>query len=274
MADTLYDNLMKKHLIHIGTSGWAYKHWRGTFYPDHIKVKDQFSYYQKIFNTVEINNTFYRIPSDAAFQKWEREVQDDFVYVIKANRFITHMKKLHDPEDSLLIFMEKIKFLEKKLGAVLFQLPPFLSADLTLLENFLLALSDKNRYVFEFRHPSWYIPEVYQLLEKYNCAFCIYELAGHHSPIQVTADFVYLRLHGPAAVKYQGSYSDVILKQWADQCVEWSKTKDVFVFFDNDENGYAALNAVRLQTIIETGLGRDILKPVEIFRPEDNFGRF
>lgn len=154
MADTHYDNLMKKHLIHIGTSGWAYKHWRGTFYPDHIKVKDQFSYYQNIFNTVEINNTFYRIPSDAAFQKWEREVQDDFVYVIKANRFITHMKKLHDPEDSLLIFMEKIKFLEKKLGAVLFQLPPFLSADLTLLENFLLALSDKNRYVFEFRHPS------------------------------------------------------------------------------------------------------------------------
>ncbi|KRD10362.1 hypothetical protein ASE21_11675 [Flavobacterium sp. Root901] len=241
---------MKRHSIHIGTSGWAYKHWRGTFYPLDVKLKDQFSYYQKMFNTVEINNTFYGMPADATFQNWESQVSDDFVYIIKANRFITHLKKLQDPEDSLLIFMEKVKFLEKKLGAVLFQLPPSLKLDLELLEDFLLALSTKNRYVFEFRNTSWYTSETYQLLEKYNCAFCIYELAGHISPIQVTADFVYVRLHGPGHSKYQGSYSIEILKEWADQCSEWLKTKDVFVYFDNDEKGYAAFNALELKKLI------------------------
>ena len=242
---------MKNHSIHIGTSGWAYKHWRNTFYPENVKVKDQFSYYIDNFNSVEINNTFYGMPSDATFQNWESQVPEDFVYVIKANRFITHMKKLHDPEDSILIFMEKVKFLEKKLGAVLFQLPPSLKVDLRLLEDFLMALSPKNRYVFEFRNSSWYLPEVYQLLEKYNCAFCIYELAGHISPIKVTADFVYVRLHGPTAVKYQGSYSDETLKEWADQCIKWLETKDVFIFFDNDEKGYAAFNALHLKKTIE-----------------------
>nr|WP_294782183.1 DUF72 domain-containing protein [uncultured Flavobacterium sp.] len=242
---------MNKHSLYIGTSGWSYKHWRGTFYPEYIKIKDQFSYYVDNFDSVEINNTFYRTPADETFQSWESQVPEDFVYVIKANRFITHMKKLHDPEDSLLIFMEKVKFLENKLGAVLFQLPPFLKVDIPLLEDFLLALSPKNRYVFEFRNSSWYVPEVYQLLEKYNAAFCIYELAGHLSPVKVTADFVYLRLHGPTSVKYQGSYSDETLSEWADQCLKWLETKDVFVFFDNDEKGYAAFNALKLKELIE-----------------------
>jgi len=165
---------MNTNLLHIGTSGWSYKHWRGRFYPENVKVKDQFSYYVDKFNSVEINNTFYGMPSDETFQAWESHVPENFVYVIKANRFITHMKKLHDPEDSLLIFMEKVKFLENKLGAVLFQLPPSLKVDIPLLEDFLLALSPKNRYVFEFRNSTWYLPEVYQLLEKYNAAFCIY----------------------------------------------------------------------------------------------------
>ena len=245
---------MKKHTINIGTSGWSYKHWRGTFYPENLKVKDQFLYYQKMFNTVEINNTFYKMPADATLQNWENQVSDDFVYVIKANRFITHMKKLHNPEDSLLIFMEKLKYLEKKLGPILFQLPPYLELDLQLLEDFLMALSNKNRYVFEFRHASWYVPELYQLLEKYNCAFCIYELAGHISPIKITADFVYIRLHGPTAAKYQGSYSYTVLKEWADQCIQWLKTKDVFVYFDNDEKGYSAFNALSLKKLVENNL--------------------
>jgi len=245
---------MKKHALHIGTSGWSYKHWRNTFYPENLKVKDQFSYYINNFNSVEINNTFYGMPADETFQNWESQVPEDFRYVIKANRFITHIKKLHDPEDSLLIFMEKVKFLEHKLGAILFQLPPTLQVNLRLLEDFLMALSTKNRYVFEFRNSTWYLPEVYQLLEKYNCAFCIYELAGHVSPIEVTADFVYVRLHGPTSVKYQGSYSDETLQEWADQCHKWLETKDVFVYFDNDEKGYAAFNALQLKKIMESRL--------------------
>jgi uncharacterized protein YecE (DUF72 family) len=238
---------MEKHSIHIGTSGWSYKHWRGTFYPDKIKVKDHFAYYIKMFNTVEINNTFYGIPADETFINWKKIVPDNFVYVIKANRFITHMKKLHDPAESALPFIDKVELLGNTLGAVLFQLPPFLKADVQLLEKFIATLPPQHRYIFEFRNSDWYRPEVYHILEKYNAAFCIYELAGHTSPIEITADFVYLRLHGPGANKYQGSYSDELLLNWAKKCKMWLKTKDVFVYFDNDEKGYAAFNALQLQ---------------------------
>lgn len=236
---------MGKHKINIGTSGWSYKHWRGTFYPHEIKVKNHFSYYLQHFNTVEINNTFYRLPSENTFVNWEKQVPDDFIYVIKANRFITHIKKFHDPVDSLYPFMDYVKLLGKKLGPILFQLPPFMKSNIPLLETFLQALPKNFRYVFEFRNSDWYKSEVYDLLEKYNCAFCIYELAGHTSPIQITADFIYLRLHGPGN-KYQGSYTDQTLKIWADKCLQWSETKDVFVYFDNDQNGYAAFNALKL----------------------------
>lgn len=244
----LHFEAMKKHTIYIGTSGWSYKHWRGTFYPEEIKVKDHFSYYLQYFNTVEINNTFYRLPSEETFLNWKKIVPDDFTYVIKANRFITHIKKLHDPIESLYPFLDYVKLLGKKLGPVLFQLPPFMKANVPLLEAFLQELPKKIRYVFEFRNPDWYKPEVYDLLKKYNCAFCIYELAGHISPIQITADFIYIRLHGPGN-KYQGSYSDETLQSWADECLKWSETKDVFVYFDNDQNGYAAFNALKLREL-------------------------
>lgn len=118
------------------------------------------------------------------------------------------------------------------------------------METFLKELPQEHRYVFEFRNAAWYNEEIYALLKKYNCAFCIYELAGHISPIQVTANFVYVRLHGPGN-KYQGSYSDTTLNEWAKKCIKWSQTKDVFVYFDNDERGYAAFNAIRLKELIE-----------------------
>ena len=241
---------MKQHVIHIGTSGWSYKHWRNTFYPSELKVKDQFSYYTKKFNTVEINNTFYGVPSDETFLNWKNSVPEDFVYVIKANRFITHMKKLRDPAQSLQSFMSKVEHLGTKLGAVLFQLPPYLNVNLQVLEDFLAELPEENRFVMEFRNASWYLPEVYALLKKYNVAFCIYELAGHISPVEITADFVYLRLHGPGENKYQGSYSDQTLTEWAEQCKIWLETKDVFVYFDNDEQGYAAFNALQLRKLL------------------------
>ena len=241
---------MKQHVIHIGTSGWSYKHWRNTFYPSELKVKDQFSYYTKKFNTVEINNTFYGVPSDETFLNWKNSVPEDFVFVIKANRFITHMKKLRDPSQSLQSFMLKLEYLGTKLGAVLFQLPPYLNVNLQVLEDFLAELPEENRFVMEFRNASWYLPEVYALLKKYNVAFCIYELAGHISPVEITADFVYLRLHGPGENKYQGSYSDQTLTEWAEQCKIWLETKDVFVYFDNDEQGYAAFNALQLRKLL------------------------
>lgn len=239
---------MQRNSIYIGTSGWSYKHWRGTFYPNEIKVKDHFSYYLKNFNTVEINNTFYRLPAEETFLNWKKTVPEDFIFVIKANRFITHIKKMHDPETTLASFMDHVKLLGKKLGPILFQLPPFMKCNLPLLESFLAALPKKYRYVFEFRNSDWYRPEVYDALKKYNCAFCIYELAGHTAPSQITANFVYLRLHGPGN-KYQGSYSDEALQTWAHECLKWAETKDVFVYFDNDEQGYAAFNALKLREL-------------------------
>lgn len=239
---------MKKH-VYIGTSGWSYKHWRGTFYPEEIKVKDHFSYYVKHFNTVEINNTFYSLPAEETFLNWKKKVPDDFIYVIKAYRNITHLKKLRDPSASLPPFFDRVALLGEKLGPILFQLPPYLKLNIEVFKAFLKALPKGYRYVFEFRNPDWYKKEVYQLLKKYNCAFCIYELAGHLSPFEITADFVYLRLHGPGN-KYQGSYSDETLQKWAQQCYEWSKIKEVFVYFDNDEKGYAVFNAFKLQQLL------------------------
>jgi uncharacterized protein YecE (DUF72 family) len=240
---------MQNYRIYIGTSGWSYKHWMGTFYPAGTKIKDRFLYYLNKFDTVEINNTFYGMPSDETFLNWKNTANDDFVYVIKANKYITHNKKLHDPDITLPPFIDRVKILGKKLGPILFQLPPFMKANAELLKTFLEALPKKNRFVFEFRNAEWYKEEVYALLEKHNCAFCIYELAGHISPIKITADFVYLRLHGPGN-KYQGSYSDETLQEWANECLIWSKTKDVFVYFDNDEKGYAAFNALKLQELV------------------------
>ena len=239
---------MAKHQIYIGTSGWSYKHWRGTFYPEATKVKDQFAYYFSKFDSVEINNSFYRLPTKETFLRWKEEVPENFKYVLKASRYITHLKRLRDSSESLGQFLSHATLLGTKLGAVLFQLPPNLKYDDTLLSDFLRILPKGFRYAFEFRNPEWYRDEVYNLLKNYNCAFCIYELAGHLSPIKVTADFVYVRLHGPGK-KYQGSYQDEILSKWAGHCRKWLKSHDVFVYFDNDEKGYAAFNALKLKAL-------------------------
>jgi uncharacterized protein YecE (DUF72 family) len=242
---------MKKGQIYIGTSGWHYKHWIGTFYPAETKPAAQFDIYKQHFNTVEINNSFYRLPSPETFIKWRQESPADFLFVVKASRYITHQKKLLEPEQTTVRFFENIKFLKEKLGPVLFQLPPAWKVNVERLKIFLAALPDKFRFVFEFRNSTWYADEVIALLKKYNCAFCIYELAGHLSPAHVTADFVYVRLHGPGN-KYQGSYTRRQLEDWAEQCQTWRRQGlDVFVYFDNDQEGYAAFNAVTLKELLK-----------------------
>jgi len=235
--------------IHIGTSGWSYKHWRGTFYPEGTRQKEEFAYYFSKFNTVEINNTFYRLPNEAVFEAWEQASPTDFLFVLKASRYITHMKKLHDPKESLSSFLSRAELLKKKLGPVLFQLPPFLKANTTLLSEFLQALPGANRYVFEFRNPDWQQEEVYALLRRYNCCCCLYELAGQSTPVIRTADFMYVRLHGPGG-KYQGNYTEETLRMWAGRCKKWAEKGEVFVYFDNDEKGFAAFNALRLQQMV------------------------
>lgn len=241
---------MRKAKIHIGTSGWHYKHWKGTFYPPDIKESQQFEAYLKYFSTVELNNSFYMLPAAKTFENWHKATPDNFVFAVKASRFFTHMKKLIVDKTSISKFFTNASKLERKLGVVLFQLPPKWQANAERLQNFISALPKGYRFTFEFREHSWYNEEVYGILKNNNCAFCIYELQYHLSPLEVTADFVYVRLHGPGN-KYQGSYSDETLKEWAVRCKKWEQQgKDVFIYFDNDQEGYAAFNAVRLKELM------------------------
>jgi uncharacterized protein YecE (DUF72 family) len=242
---------MKKGKIYIGTSGWQYKHWKGTFYPAGLKAKDEFSYYCGQFDTVELNNSFYRLPENSSFTKWKKTTPDDFLFSVKASRFITHMKKLNVDKQSIRIFFTRAGKLKEKLGPILFQLPPQWKVNTERLEQFLSRLPKHHRYTFEFREHSWYGDDVYSLLKKYNCAFCIYELEHHLSPLEVTADFVYVRLHGPGN-KYQGNYSLRRLTTWAMRCAEWQQQKkDVYIYFDNDQAGYAAFNAGALKKLVK-----------------------
>lgn len=237
--------------IHIGTSGWHYKHWMGNFYPPEVKSKGFTDYYIHFFRTVEINNSFYKLPSFETFANWRAAVPDDFIFAVKASRYITHMKKLKEPQEGLSRLFNNINALEEKLGPILFQLPPMWKLSLERLRDLLRLLPPYYRYTFEFRHHSWYTPAVLDLLRQHNAAFCIYELEYHLSPLEVTADFVYVRLHGPEG-KYAGSYSESALQGWANQCRAWQQAGlDVYLYFDNDQLGYAAFNAMRLQQLVQ-----------------------
>lgn len=241
--------------FHIGTSGWHYKHWAGNFYPENIREKDQLDYYQHHFDTVELNNPFYRLPKPQTFKKWAQSVPSDFLFAVKGNRYVTHMKKLKIEKEELNYFFEGVQELGKKAGPVLFQLPPRWKVNAERFERFLQLLPKGLRFTFEFRDPTWYRDEIYELLNVHQCAFCIYELAGHRSPEKVTADFVYVRLHGPGD-KYQGKYPLGTLKKWFRRCLKWrDQGKEVFIYFDNDQAGYAPANATQLLGLLKDAPG-------------------
>ena len=236
--------------VHIGTSGWHYDHWLGTFYPPHLAKADFLSYYQKHFHTVEINNSFYQLPVVKTLEDWRDRVAAGFIFAAKASRYITHMKKLKDPEQTLPSFFDRVKILGERLGPILFQLPPRWHFNAERLAAFLKALPGAYRYALEFRDPSWLNPEAYRLLADRGAAFCIYELGGRLTPKEITAGFVYLRLHGPGG-PYQGTYDTRTLAGWAGAISSWvSQGQEVFCYFDNDEAGYAPKNALRLQEML------------------------
>ncbi len=243
---------MAKGKIYVGTSGWNYKHWVGNFYPEDLKQKELLNFYSQRLNTVEINNSFYRLPDIKTFKTWVEIVPKKFIFSVKGSRYITHMKKLKDPKPSCKKLIIHIKYLKEKLGPVLFQLPPHWKFNKERFENFLKALPGKYLYTFEFREKSWWNDKTFELLSDHNSAFCIYELAGTLTPKEITADFVYIRLHGPGN-KYQGNYSKNELAGWAGAISAWQrKNKDVYIYFDNDDSGYAVQNAQELQYILSS----------------------
>jgi len=237
--------------IRIGTSGWHYKHWVGRYYPEDVKPAGMLAHYLRDFDTVELNNTFYQLPKEESFDAWRQSTPPDFVFAVKGSRFLTHMVKLKDPERGLVNFMPRAERLRSKLGPILWQLPPRWNANLERLEEFLQKLPPRHRYSFELRNETWMTDAALELLKKYNAAFCIYELAGYHSPIEITADWTYIRLHGPTAFKYQGSYSDRQLERWAERIEMWKKKmKAIYVYFDNDDSAYAVDNALTLKKLV------------------------
>lgn len=235
----------------IGTSGWSYDHWQGPFYPEKLASEERLQYYAERFKSVEINNSFYHLPDEETLRKWHDIVPDDFVFTAKGSRYITHMKKLKDPEASVSKFLQRISRLEEKLGPLLFQLPPRWHFNEQRLADFLAALSDEFRYAFEFRDPSWINEQTCELLARHQAAFCIYELDGFLSPKEITTDFVYVRLHGPGG-PYQGDYDQGTLSGWAGAFSTWlGQDLAVHCYFDNDQAGYAARNALSLQSMLQ-----------------------
>jgi uncharacterized protein YecE (DUF72 family) len=239
--------------VRVGTSGWHYGHWRGPFYPPDLSPRRFLAYYARRFPTVEINNSFYRLPSEPALAAWRATAPPGFLFAVKASRLITHLKKLRDPERSLAPFWERLALLRETLGPILFQLPPRWHFDAPRLAAFLAALPPGPRYALELRDRTWINDRTLELLAARGAAFCIYELDGYLSPLEVTADFVYLRLHGPRG-PYQGRYDRHTLAAWAEALAAWSRQgREVFCYFDNDEAGYAAHNALALQDMLRPG---------------------
>ncbi len=237
--------------VRIGTSGWVYPHWKGPFYPEDLPEAQWLAHYCRYFPSVEVNNSFYQLPSQRALEQWRKTAPAGFVFAAKASRYLTHMKKLKDPEAELETYLERMEILGRKLGPILFQLPPRWHCNPERLARLLRLLPRRHRYAFEFRDRSWINGEVLALLEEHGAAFCIYQLAGYRSPLHVTAPFVYVRLHGPGGA-YAGRYHGNALAAWARRIRQWAgEGRDVYCYFDNDEAGYAVMNARDLQARVK-----------------------
>lgn len=235
--------------VRIGTSGWVYAHWRGIFYPKNLLQADWFGFYARHFDTVEVNSSFYRLPTTDTFRKWREQAPRGFIYAIKASRFITHLKKLKDVEQPTQVFLERSAFLGETLGPILFQLPPHWGVNLSRLEAFLQLLPEGHRYVFEFRDASWLIEDVFQLLEGYHVSHCIHDMAPLKVPLRATASPVYVRFHGD--VQHGGRYPAATLRIWAKRIEDWRREGyEVYAYFNNDYGGYALQNAETLRRLL------------------------
>jgi uncharacterized protein YecE (DUF72 family) len=231
--------------IHIGCSGWAYKDWKGPFYPADLKDAERLAFYQTKFSTAEINASFYRTPMAAAVQNWADRAPAGFVFCWKASRFITHNKKLLDCRESVDFILGRMAPLGTE-GPILFQLPPSLHLNLERLSTFIGWLPAGRRATFEFRHPSWYDQAVYDLLAANDLSLCISDHHAAPSPWIATASYVYVRGHGPGG-RYHGSYEDDQLDAWAGHIRRWrAEGRAVFSYFDNDIRSAAPADAARL----------------------------
>jgi len=246
--------------LFIGTSGWVYSHWDGIFYPEDLPSKDKLKHFSKFFKTTEINYSFYHLPRPSTYQNWYNQTPADFIFAVKASRFITHIKRLSGVKEAWKQFLENALYLKEKLGPILFQFPPSFRAtseNIKRLEDFLKILrgrtsikggsTSKNlKYAMEFRHKSWCDKKVYNLLKKYKIAWVIADSPSYPKAEVVTADFIYIRMHG-SKLLFSSKYTKKELSSLSQKIKKWLKQKlDVYCYFNNDAHGYAIENAKEL----------------------------
>ncbi|KTC84481.1 DUF72 domain-containing protein [Legionella brunensis] len=242
---------MQRSNCRIGTSGWSYTGWIGQFYPEKIKAHCILPYYAATFDTVELNNSFYQIPKEKNIKTWLELTPANFIFSCKANRYITHTKKLHDVTESVKRLLTSFSHFEEKLGPILFQFPPYWPLDIGCLRSFIENLPQKYLYTFEFRHKSWFCEELYELLNTHQMTLCFHDYKTYQSPKVVTGQFIYIRMHGPNKEGYQGSYEDYKLAEYAQKIINWQENgKAVYFYFDNDEKCRAPHDAQRLKKIL------------------------
>jgi uncharacterized protein YecE (DUF72 family) len=236
--------------IHVGCSGWVYKHWRGLFYPEGLPQRLWFQRYAEEFDTVEINASFYRVPKPETFDGWRDKAPPGFRYAVKANRFLTHLKKLKACEVETDAFIALARKLSPALGPILYQLPPSLHKDMERLDAFLDRLPKDLEQVVEFRHKSWYEGDVLTLLDRHGVGFVAHDLRGLISPRWASGRIAYVRFHGSSG-RYSGRYSDDALLSWADWCLKQSKSgRSVWCYFNNDIHGHAIEDARTLKSMV------------------------
>jgi len=231
---------------YIGTSGWVYPHWRDVFYPPKLAQSKWLEFYTRHFPTVELNNSFYHLPTEKAFSNWRDTSPQGFVYAVKVSRFITHIKRLKEVEEPVATFLDRARHLEEKLGPLLYQLPPNMHRNDERLDHFLSLLPKGLRHVVEFRHESWLDEGVFAILRKHNVGFCVFDMPDLPCPLMATADFAYIRFHGSTGL-YWSCYSDEELEHWAQKIPALGKDLDaVYIYFNNDALGFAIKNAQTL----------------------------
>lgn len=234
----------------VGTSGWHYDDWKGRFYPEKLPKSRWLEFFASRFSTVELNNTFYRLPSEEAFKNWYTSTPGGFIFAVKMSRFVTHIKRLKDTREALQNFMSRAALLKDKLGPVLYQLPPGLHRDDAKLEAFLAELPQGYKHVFEFRHESWLTAEVYDLLRRYHVGMCVFDMPKLTCPLLATADFAYIRFHGKDSL-YSSCYSDEELADWAEKIEKLAENLDeVYIYFNNDIQGFALKNAETISELL------------------------
>jgi len=242
--------------LFIGTSGWSYGHWSGIFYPEGIKPAQYLEYYLTKFNCVELNSSFYHLPRESTVKGWIRRTPESFRFCPKLSRFITHQKRLADTQEALTKYFDLFQDMKARMGPVLIQLPPGLKYDRSLVSDFfdlLNSLYREYQFAIEIRHKSWIRDDFIQLLSNSGISFVIAD-SGNRFPYYevVTADFLYLRLHGPEKL-YASGYHDTDLFKFAEKIINWlNEELEVWTFFNNDFGGFAVKNAKRLYNMVHS----------------------